>query len=62
DDYFDEEYWLKKMKENDELVIQIENKEVDECHPVEDPEAATAYNTDEDDEVTSDAENESTDE
>ncbi|XP_026431706.1 uncharacterized protein LOC113328927 isoform X2 [Papaver somniferum] len=46
DDYFDEEHWY------DELVIQVENKEVDECHPVEDHEAVVAYNTDEDNEDT----------
>ncbi|RZC86327.1 hypothetical protein C5167_007512 [Papaver somniferum] len=51
DDYFDEEHWY------DELVIQVENKEVDECHPVEDHEAVVAYNTDEDNEDTSNAEN-----
>lgn len=56
DDDFDQEYWLNKMKENDETVIQLENKEVDECHPVEDPEAATSYNSDEDNEDASDAE------
>ncbi|KAI3948601.1 hypothetical protein MKW92_033997, partial [Papaver armeniacum] len=39
DEFFNEEYWLKKMKEKelDETVIQLENKELDECHPVEDP-------------------------
>ncbi|XP_026438072.1 uncharacterized protein LOC113336639 [Papaver somniferum] len=56
DDDFDPEYWLKKMKENDEIAIQLENKEVDECHPVEDPKAAAAYNSDEDNEDASDAE------
>ncbi|XP_026428015.1 uncharacterized protein LOC113323881 [Papaver somniferum] len=48
------------MKENDDLVIQLENKEVHECHLVEDPEAAATYNSDEEAEDTSDDENEST--
>ncbi|RZC70819.1 hypothetical protein C5167_033984 [Papaver somniferum] len=58
DDDWDEDYWLQKLKENDEIVVQLENKEVDECHPVEDPEAAAAaaYNSDEDNEDASDVE------
>ncbi|XP_026378907.1 uncharacterized protein LOC113273389 [Papaver somniferum] len=47
-----------KEKQLDETIIQLENKELDECHPVEDPEATATYNSDEDSEDSSDAESE----
>ncbi|KAI3930841.1 hypothetical protein MKX01_037287 [Papaver californicum] len=47
---FDQEYCLRKCKESNNCVVQLQNIELDECHPVEDPETATAYNSDEDNE------------
>lgn len=35
---------------DDDFVVQLENRDVDECHPVEDPEKAAAYSSDEDNE------------
>lgn len=44
---FDQAYWAEKLKDDD-FIIQLENTELDECHPVEDPEKAAAYSSDED--------------